>query len=132
MERGEGFFAAQGDAAKALEAVEEALDEVALLVERPVERRASRARRVPLDLGRGAKIVGGEAAQSISVIAGIGDDVAHAMKPREQAPRLRAVAPVPRCDLEPDRQAERIDRSVDLGGQPAARAADRVSLKPPF
>jgi len=58
--------------------------------------------------------------------------VTHALQPLDQALRLRAVTPVPRRDLEPDRQAERIDRGVDLGGQATPGAADRVSLRPPF
>ena len=58
--------------------------------------------------------------------------MAHALQPGDQALRLRAVAPVPRRDLEAHRQTERIDGSVDLGGQPPAGAANRTSLKPPF
>ena len=53
------------------------------------------------------------------------------LQPLDQAARLRAVAPVPGRDLEPDGQAERIDGGVDLGGQPTARASDGTSFKPP-
>lgn len=90
------------------------------------------AGRVLLDLRDRAQFVGDESAQVIRVIGRIRDDVAHALQPRDQASRLRAVTPLAGCDLEPDRQSERIDRRMDLRGQAAFRAADRVSLKPPF
>jgi len=132
----EGLFAAQGDPAEAFDAVEEALDEMALLVERPVDRLASCAGRVLLDLRPGAEFVGSEAAQRIG-----GRQAASATAwPTPSSPAirgwacggLRAVTPVPRRDLEPDRQAERIDDRVDPGRQATPGAADRTSLKPPF
>ena len=64
-EGGDGLFAAQGDPAEAFDAVEEALNEMALLVERPVDRLASCAARVLLDLRPGAEFVGSGAAQRI-------------------------------------------------------------------
>ena len=132
LEGGHGLFAAQGDAAETFDAVEEALDEVALLVERPVNGQAPGAGRILLDLCTSAEFLGDKVAQAIGIVTGIGDDVAHPFEPRQQGLGFGAVAPVPRRDREPHRQAEGIDRSVDLGGQPAAGAANRASLKPPL
>jgi hypothetical protein len=55
-----------------------------------------------------------------------------ARQPLDQIPRLRAVAPLAGCDVEPDRQTERIDGGMDLGGQAAFGTADTGSFKPPF
>ena len=89
-----------------------------------------------LDLRPGAEFVGSEAAQRIG-----GRQAASATAwPTPSSPAirgwacggLRAVTPVPRRDLEPVRQAERIDDRVDPGRQATPGAADRTSLKPPF
>lgn len=45
---------------------------------------------------------------------------------------LGEVACLTRCENEAQGIAQRIDNRVDLGGQPAARAADRTSFSPPF
>jgi len=55
-----------------------------------------------------------------------------ACEPFDQPARLRAVAALTGCDREPDRQAESIDRRVDLRRQTALGAANSGSLKPPF
>ena len=90
------------------------------------------ARRVLLDLSRRVELRADELPQVIGVIGGIGDDMANAFQPLDQAARLRAVAPLTRRDLKPDRQAERVDGGVDLGGQTTLGASDGVSFKPPF
>ena len=115
-----------------LDSVEEAFDEVALSVEHPVDGFGLAAGWVLLDLGGAPKRAGDEFAQMIGVIGGVGDDVANALQPLDQPARLRAVTPLPGGDLEPDRQSERIDSGVDLGGQTASGASDGASFKLPF
>ena len=132
MEGRDGLFASEGDAAEAFDPVEEALDEVALLVEHPVDGFGLAACRVLLDLRDRPKFVGDEVAQVIRVIARIRNDMSDTFQPFEQSACLRAVAPVSRGDENPDRQSQRIDRSMDLGGQPPSGAPDGVSFKPPF
>ena len=56
------LLAAQGDAAEALELVEEAFDLMAFLVETPVDRRGNGAAGVGLDLRDGAEVAGDEVA----------------------------------------------------------------------
>lgn len=73
-----------------------------------------------------------EVAQVIGVVGGIGDDMADALQPLDQTACLRAVAPLPWRDRNPDRQTERIDGGVDLRRKAAFRASDSGSLKPPF
>lgn len=129
---GDSLFATQGDAAEPFDLVEEALDEVAFLVEHPVDRLGSAARRVLLDLSHGTKFLGDEGAQVVGVVACIHDDMAHPLQPLDQPARLGAVTPVAGGDQKADRQAERIDCGMDLGRQATTRAADTGSLRPPF
>ena len=75
MEGRDGLFASEGDAAEAFDPVEEALDEVALLVEHPVDGFGLAACRVLLDLRDRPKFVGDEVAQVIRVIARIRNDM---------------------------------------------------------
>lgn len=56
------LLAAQGDAAEALELVEEAFDLMAFLVETPVDWRGNGAAGVGLDLRDGAEVAGDEVA----------------------------------------------------------------------
>lgn len=58
----ERLLAAQGNAAEALELVEEALDLMAFLVEPPVDERLAGAAGIGLDLRDGAEVVGDEGA----------------------------------------------------------------------
>lgn len=87
---------------------------------------------VLFDVCGGAEGFGDEVAQVIGVVCGVRDDMADAIQPLDQTARLRAVAPLPRRDRDPDRQTERIDGGVDLRRQAAFRASDSGSLKPPF
>lgn len=132
LERCDCLLATQGDAAEAFDPIEEALDQMPFLVEHPIQGTASCTAAVALDLGYGVQIIGDEAAQCLGVVSGIGDNMADPGKTCEQPFSLRAVSPVTRCDLEPDRQAKCIHRGMDLGRQTAAGTSDRVSLKPPF
>ena len=105
---------------------------MALLVEHPVDWAVFAAGWIALDMGRRAQIVGDEVSQVVGVVGGIHDDVTNARQPFDQAARLGAVAPLARCDREPDGQPERIDTGVDFGRQAAFGSADAGSLKPPF
>ena len=128
----DGLLAAERDAAEPFDAVEEALDQMAFLVERPIQRPASGAAAVALDLGCGVQVIGDEPAQRLGVVSGVGDDMADARPVSDQPLGLRAVGPMARRDREPDRQAERVHSRMDLGRQTAAGAADGVSFRPPF
>ncbi len=129
---GERLFASQGDASEALELVEEAFDLMPLLVEPPVDGRCDGAAGISLDLRGGAKLIGDEGPQRISIIGGIGDDVADATQARQQSFGLRTVAMLSRRRMDADRQADGIDGSMQLGRQPATRATDRGSFSPPL
>ena len=83
-------------------------------------------------MGHRAKVFGNETAQVICIVGGVHDDMPDARQAFDQATRLRAIAPLARCDYGPDRQAERVNGGVDLRGQPAFGAANSGSFKPPF
>ena len=68
----------------------------------------------------------------VCVVGRICDDMADVRKTFDQSLRLRAIAPVAGRDREADRQAKRVDSSMDLGRQATSGAADRGSFKPPF
>ena len=124
-ERGNGLLASQGDPAESFDPVEEALDQMALLIKRPVDGSAPRPGRVLLDLRTrpeifGPEIFGDELPQRIGVIAGIRNHMGHARQPGEQRLGLRPVAPLSGGDLKADRQAKGSDGSVNPGRQPSA------------
>lgn len=131
-ERGECFFASQGDPTKPFDLVEETLDEVALLVEHPINGQFLGPAGVLFDLGLRAEVLGDEAAQMVGVAGGISNDMANALKSGDQTLCLRAVAPVPRRDLDAHRQVERINGGIDFGRQSAPGTADRTSFKLSF
>lgn len=58
--------------------------------------------------------------------------MADAVQAGQEALRLRGVPTLPRCRMDTDRQADRIDSGVQFGRQPAPRTADRGSFSPPF
>ena len=58
--------------------------------------------------------------------------MADALQARQERLGLRAVAILPRCWMDPQRQANRIDGGVQLGRQAAARTTDGGSFSPPF
>ena len=118
------FVIAGGDGTKVLEFVEEALDEVALAIEREI----TTARRLAVGLGRNHRR---DVAPFECVDEGVGvEGLVAKQRPwidRFQQ-RLRASQIVRLSGREHhlDGIAERIDQGVDFGGQPAARAADRL------
>lgn len=131
-EGGERLLATQGDASEAFELVEEALDLMTLLVECPIDRWSALAGWIGLDLRLGLEIGCDECPQPIGIISGVRNDMADAAEPGQQAFCLRAISSLTAGRMDAQRQAERIDRRMQLGCQAAARTADRGSLSPPF
>lgn len=111
-EGGDRLLAAQGDASKAFELVEEALDLVAFFVEPPVDGRLSGPAGIGLDLRRCAEIMGNEDAQRIGIIGSIGDDMTDATQPFQEIHCLGGVATLPRRRVNTDRQSDGIDGRV--------------------
>lgn len=113
-----------------LDAVKEALDVVALLVERPVvpaanlpapgrwNHRERAARADQLEHG-------------VAVVALVGDDGA-GFDVCEQDRSQGAVVNVPGCQLDLPRPSLRINASMKLGGISSARNTDCLPLGPPF
>lgn len=119
-ECGECFLAAQSDAPEPLEFVEEAFDLMTFFVEFPVDWWSARTAWVRLDLRGCLEIVGNENAERISVISGVGDDMADALQAGEEDFGLRAVSVVSRRWMDTDRQADGIDDSVQFCRQSTA------------
>jgi hypothetical protein len=105
---------------------------MALFVEVFIHRDRSGAGRIAGDNGFGAELFGDDNPDAVGVIGAVGDDVVGGVEPREQGLGEQAVMDLPGADLDAQRVAERIDAGMDLGRQAAFRAADAVSLGPPF
>lgn len=105
---------------------------MALLVELFIHRDRSGAGRIAWDNSLGAELFGDDSPNAVGVIGAVGDDVVGGVEPREQGLGEQAVMNLPGADLDAQRVAERIDAGMDLGRQAAFRAADTVSLSPPF
>ena len=115
-----------GDAAEVLELVEEALDEVALAVEREV----AMARGDAIGLGRddrgdAPRLQGQD--QGVGVIGLVGQEGPRA-DPGQQQLGLAKIAGLTGRQRDADRIAQGIDDDVDLGGQSASGAADGLVL----
>jgi len=118
------------DSAKALERVEEDLDEVSSSIERAILRDLP----LPLGLGTddgldaaffdlGAKLVG--------VVAGIADE-GGAARIVEQFWRGDHLVPLAGCQRDVERPAFRVDDRVDFGRKTSSRASQSIALDPPF
>ncbi len=105
---------------------------MALLVEFFIHRKRPRAGWIAGDDGHRAELFGDDSPNAVGVIGAVGDDVVGGVEPREQGLGEQAVMNLPGADLDAQRVAERIDAGMDLGRQAAFRAADTVSLSPPF
>lgn len=121
---------ARCDGAEVLQLVEEALDEVALTVDRGVDRSLLLAVALGRDVGRGA--VGGDLFEDgASVVAAVGDRVAGRSEPGQQRRHGGLVGGLAWAEQDAQRQAVGIDDGVDLGRQSAARSSDGV-IRTPF
>ncbi len=108
------------------------LDQVALLVEFFIHRDRSGAGRIAGDDGHRTELLVDDGPDTVGVIGAVGDDVVGGLEALEQGLGEQAVMDLTCADLDAQRVAERIDAGVDLGRQAAFRAADTVSLSPPF
>ena len=70
--------------------------------------------------------------QSVGIIALVGDEDAHGRSECEHRGRGGDIGMVARSEVKHVRPAIGIAQGVDFGGAPAARAADRLCLLPPF
>jgi hypothetical protein len=112
-----GLLVAGGDPAELLDAVEEALDEVSLLVDVPVEVSwfgASPGR------DHGLTALGDDQLDHIAGVEGlVGEDVL-ALLSAQQSARLGNIVNLPTGDPQVDRIAEGIDDHMDLGREATA------------
>jgi hypothetical protein len=113
-----------GDGTKVLEFIEEALDEIALAVERKVTRR----RRLAIGFGRdhrGDFSLGKPVAERIGIVCLIADESLR-VDPFEQWLRASQIMDLTWREHHIDGIAERIDEDVNFGAQSAAGSADRL------
>jgi hypothetical protein len=109
--------------------VDEAFDEMAFLVAMFVVGNRLLSRCQCWDHGNGAESKKGS--EFVGVVGLVGDDVA-GDKAVDQSFGLSAVVNLAGGGDQPQRVSERVDGDMDLGGQAAARAPDRLILSPPF
>ncbi len=114
-----------------LELAEEALDQVALSVEPIAEARLPFAVGFGWDVGRGALLLD-QRADAIGVISFVGENDGAGTKVVEQPIGDLAVMRLACGQAEPDREALRIDDSVDLGREPASAATETMIRTPLF
>ena len=76
-------------------------------------------------------LLGDRRADVIGIVGGVGDDRL-GRRILQQASRLRGIAGLAGGEHEADRAAEPSHGEVDLGGQAATRASDRLIASPPF
>ena len=101
---------------------------MALFVEQPVDWSVVAPSWVPFDMRGCAQIIGDEIAQVIGIVGRVHDDMLRLCQPLDQPARLRAVAPLTRCDHRSDGQAKRVDGCVDLCRQATFGAANTGSF----
>ena len=117
-----------GDAPEMFDAAEEALDEVALFVERGIEGAARGGAPAARDYRDGAGS-GDGVQRALPVIALVGEDEAGA-DAIEQRFDLGDVVALAAGQQDAQRKPERIGDDMNLGAQPTPGAAERVSLSP--
>jgi hypothetical protein len=113
-----------------LELAEEALDQIALAVDAPVDGAVNQPTAFRRDVSCGAA-GSDQLKQGVGVIAAVGDDVT-AFEASEQERCRAQVVVLSGGQHEAHRQAILIDQGVDLGTQSSTRAADGVILAPFF
>ena len=118
------FVVSRGEAAELLETVEESLDEVSRLVAVPVDL----ARRIPVAAGWDDGLSAARLDhldQGVTVVALVGDDCLGRYG-LDQGRPLRDVGDLSAGQDQADGVAQRIHAGMDLGGQSAPRASDRL------
>ena len=125
-----GFVIAGGDAAKVFDFIDEALDQMAFLVEFGVMGEGLSAGAVSGD--HGGDVAAGQVCPEGVGIEGLVGDEDLDRDASDQRCGLGALMHLAGGEAHAQRIAERIDGDVQLGTQPAARAPDGVILSPPF
>ena len=124
------LLVASGDPAILLEAVEEELDQVPLLVDVRVDVTSSFAALARRD-DRLHSLGSGRGDDGIGVVSFVGNEVIAACGFDERG-RLDDVVDVSRGQVEVGWIAETVHESVDLGGSASARASNTLIFGPPF
>jgi len=112
--------------AELLELVEEALDEVALTVDRLRPAILRLAVRTVGNVGNGT-VITNAGSHRIGVVALVGDDDRARLDPVEQSLGGGDVVIISRRDQETDRSPFRIDARVDFRREPAAASTDTTN-----
>lgn len=81
--------------------------------------------------GRASADGGHEVADGLGIVAPVGDQIAARRQPRDQLGHDRLVRSLAWGEHDAQRQAEAIDRDIDLGGQSSTRTTDGV-IRAPF
>src|SRR5258705_10373146 len=115
------LFEARGDSSKVLELVEEALHEIAQVVEKGAESWPVHAPGYGLDVGPGAAL-GHARAQGVAVIGAVAEQDLARTEGAQHVGGALAVVGLAGAELQGNRIAVGIDEGVDLGRQPAPRA----------
>jgi hypothetical protein len=114
-----------------LQFAEETLDEVAFSVERLAEAGLAST----IGLGRNVRfgtLAFDQGADAIGIIGLVGDEDRAGAQAIEQPVGGRCVMGMSSSEAEPNRQALGVDKGVDLGRQPAARATETMISTPLF
>jgi hypothetical protein len=113
-----------------LEFAEEALDQIALAINAPVDGAVDEALAGGWDVSL-CPAGSDEFEQCIGIIAAVGNNMT-ALQAIEKVWRGSQIMGLAGCQHEPNRQAILIDQCVDLGAQSATRTADGVIFAPFF
>ena len=73
-----------------------------------------------------------EEPKAVAVVGGIGGAQARRRQAGKKGQNEAKIAALSGCYLDGERPALAVDNRVDFGRAPAARAADRLFLRPPF
>lgn len=111
-----------------LELAEEALDEVALAIDAPVDRAMHQALSGRRNVGR-SSAGPDQIEKRICVITAVGDDMT-ALEALEQVRCGAQIVGLASREHEPQGQPILIDQGIDLGAQSATRTADGVIFAP--
>jgi hypothetical protein len=122
---------ASGDAAEVFEAAEATFNDVSALVGALAERMEDDAVGFVGNDRLCAK-VDDLGAQFVAVVAFVGKESLHIGGERQHVGRGGDVGILAGCEMKDDGPAARIAQAMDFGRAPAARAADRLILLPPF
>jgi hypothetical protein len=129
-EAGGGLVVTGGDASEMLDTVDEALDQVAFLVEVLVVGDRLSPARIWRDHGGGAELDDGRP-DAIGIVSLVSDDVLAGLA-IEQGLGLGRIMGLAGGQDDPDQLADGVDEEMQLAAQAAARAANRLSVRAPF